>query len=136
LVTFEIPLQGIEDHHALFSGIAATARQRTPQRVTQRWLRHEPAPAGIHRFLVKVAAEDTAAALRHAQEQLEPRLLKRESIALDFIGLAICTQSFLHALLYEALRLAWAKRVPIYIANATPAVRSGLDLLESYSLGG
>ena len=55
---------------------------------------------------------------------------------LDFRGMRFCTQSYLHALLFEALRLAWAKRVPIYVANVEPAVRSGLELLEDYALGG
>ena len=83
-----------------------------------------------------VAAEDTTAARRYAEEHLEPRLMKRESIALDFSMLSICTQSFLHALLFETLRLAWAKRVPLYMLNVKPTVRSSLDLLESYALGG
>ena len=48
----------------------------------------------------------------------------------------VCTQSFLHALLHEAVRLAWARKVPMHVVNATPAVRAQLEFVESYSLGG
>lgn len=53
---------------------------------------------------------------------------------LNFEGMEIATQSFLHALLFESLRVAWALRVPIYVRNAAAAVREGLDFLESYAL--
>jgi hypothetical protein len=136
LVAFELPDRGVSDNHKLLQRINDLARERTPKRVTEHWLRYESPPEGVQRFLVAIAAEDTTAARKYADDYLEPRLMKRESVALDFSMLSICTQSFLHALLFETLRLAWAKRVPLYMLNVKPTVRSSLDLLESYALGG
>jgi len=34
------------------------------------------------------------------------------------------------------LRLAWARHTEIFVVNADPAVRSTLELVESYALGG
>jgi len=136
LVAFEIPDRGVRDNHALLQTINRLAQERTPKRVTDRWLRYESAPEGTLRIVVSVAAEDAEAAVHYSQTEVEPRLFRKHPVALDFTNLPICTQSFIHALLYEALRLAWAKRVPIYIINAKPTVRSSLDLLESYALGG
>ena len=100
------------------------------------WLRYETPPSGVPAFLVRFTSEDTAASAEFARTKLEPRILARQPFALDFRGVDVCTQSYLHALLFEVLRLAWARRIPIYIVNVAPAVRSGLDLLESYGLGG
>ncbi len=136
LVAFELPDRGVSDNQALIKKINELARQRTPKRVTDRWLRYESPPEGTHRFMVAIAVEDTTAARAYSENHIEPRLLRREPVALDFANIPICTQSFLHALLYEALRLAWAKRVPIYVLGVKATVRSSLDLLESYALGG
>jgi hypothetical protein len=136
LVAFEIPDRGVASNHELLTRINGLAAEWTPKRVVEHWLRYEAPGNEVPRFLVSVAAEDTTAARTFSASNLEPRLLRRESVALDFANLSICTQSFLHALLYEALRLAWAKRVPMYMLNVRPAVRSSLDLLESYALGG
>jgi hypothetical protein len=57
-------------------------------------------------------------------------------VELDFSGMRVCTQSFAHALLFEALRIGWARKVPIYISNAVPAVRVHVELVENYGLGG
>jgi hypothetical protein len=65
-----------------------------------------------------------------------PAIVAREPIKLNFRHMDLCTQSWLHALLYESIRLAWARRVPIDIVNADPAVREGLRFLEAYALGG
>jgi hypothetical protein len=32
--------------------------------------------------------------------------------------------------------VAWALKTPVYILNAQPAVKSTLELLENYALGG
>jgi anti-anti-sigma regulatory factor len=99
-------------------------------------LRFEEPPVGVTHVLVDVAAQDAAAAHTFSSKSLEPRLLKRESVALDFGNVRVCTQSFLHALLHETVRLAWARKVPMFVVNVTPAVRAQLELVESYSLGG
>ena len=135
LVAFELPLGEVKEFNGLIETISKRARDRTPQRAIYRWLKYEE-PAGVLRLLVFRTSEDTAAAHRFAAEELESRILKKTPFILDFRGIDVTTQSYLHALLFEVLRLAWARRVPIYVANVAPAVKSGLELLESYALGG
>jgi hypothetical protein len=91
-------------------------------------------PGDARQYLVRLAAEDTAAAQKLSREALLPGLTQRNPVVLNFEGMEIATQSFLHALLFESLRVAWALRVPIYVRNAAAAVREGLDFLESYAL--
>ncbi len=136
LVVFETALRHVGSYERIITDIRDLAAQRTPKRITHRWLRFEEPAPGVSRILVRVASEDTAAAHEFSSRFLEPKLLKRESVALDFRTMRVCTQSFLHALLHESVRLAWARKVPMFVVNATPAVRAQLELVESYSLGG
>lgn len=57
-------------------------------------------------------------------------------MALDFLNVKVCTQSYLHALLHECVRLAWARKVPVYVVRANATVRAQLEFVEAYSLGG
>jgi hypothetical protein len=68
--------------------------------------------------------------------RIRPAILQGETVLLDFAEVAICTQSFLHALLYEPVRLAWATRTTMHAVGAAPAVKSGVEFLERYALGG
>jgi hypothetical protein len=136
LVVFETMLSHVGNFGGIMEHIRDLAAQRTPKRITHRWLRFEEPPAGSIRLLVGVAIEDTAGALQFAQTHLQPRVLRREIVALDFRNVRVCTQSFLHALLHETVRLAWALKVPIHVLGAEPAVRAQLELVEGYSLGG
>ncbi|KFE66134.1 hypothetical protein DB31_1199 [Hyalangium minutum] len=136
LVAFELPTDAVEDYNALIERIRELARERTPRRATHRWMRYEPPPADAQEFLVNVGVEDTKKAMQVATETLIPWLVQRRTIVLNFRGMEICTQSYLHALLFEPLRMAWALRIPIYVSNVQPGVRSNLELLENYALGG
>jgi anti-sigma regulatory factor (Ser/Thr protein kinase) len=136
LVVFQLPVGDVVDYPALIETIKERAKARTPQRAIHRWIRFDPAPAGAARFEIQRQAEDTPAAIQLAQTEITPRILRKEPIVLDFSGMRILTQSYLHSLLFEPLRLAWALRTPIYVANVEPAVRSNLELLENYALAG
>lgn len=136
LVVFETALSELGNYDEIMKGIREQAAERTPKRITQHWLRFESPPAGTFRTMVAISSEDTVAARAFAVNVLEQRLLRREPAALDFANLRVCTQSFLHALLHEAVRLAWALKVPIFVVNASPAVRAQIEFVESYSLGG
>jgi anti-sigma regulatory factor (Ser/Thr protein kinase) len=136
LVVFELPVGGVVDYPALIETIKERAKQRTPQRAIHRWIRFDPAPAEATVFEIQKQAENTPNAIALAQNEITPRILRREPIVLDFSGLRILTQSYLHSLLFEPLRLAWALRTPIYVRNVEPAVRSNLELLENYALAG
>jgi hypothetical protein len=80
--------------------------------------------------------EDTLAASALSLNEITPRIIGKTPVELDFGGMDLCTQSWLHALLFEPVRLAWALRVPIHVTGAKPAVQEGLRFLESYALGG
>lgn len=136
LVAFEVALDTVHDFDSMVEVIKDRAKERTPRRAVNKWLRFDQAPTGMRTLLVSVAVEHTPQALQYARETLRPRVLAGEPLVLDFRRIDFCTQSFLHALLYEPIRLAWATKNPIYIANAAPGVRSGLELLENYALGG
>lgn len=136
LVAFEIPTDAVQDYYALMQSILRKARERTPRRASDRWLTFGPAPEGAERIPVVSVRENTPAAAELARTQIRPALLDSRTIELDFAGLELCTQSWLHALLFEPVRLSWAMRVPIHIVNADPAVREGLRFLEAYALGG
>jgi anti-sigma regulatory factor (Ser/Thr protein kinase) len=136
LVAFELPLGRVLDYEGLIRSIGERARERTPQRTLHHWLRFVQPPPGTARFVVSSFAEDAAQAQAFADRKLVPRLIRRQPVALDFRDLEICTQSFLHALLFRAIRLAWAERCEIYALHADPAVRSGIETVEAYALGG
>ena len=136
LVAFELPNDSVADYDALIHTIQRRARERTPKRAQHHWIRYGPPPADAKPFVVQHTSENTEQAEKFAREQLEPRILRKEAVVLDFLGMEIATQSYLHALLYDALRLAWAKQSFIYVVNATPSVRSGIELIEAYALGG
>ncbi len=136
LVAFEIPIDGISDFEAMKRTIGERARERTPQRVVHRWIRFEPVDRPAVIVPVADLAEDTLRAAELVRTRIRPAILQGEAVLLDFADVAICTQSFLHALLYEPVRLAWATRTTMHAIHAEPAVKSGLEFLERYALGG
>lgn len=136
LVSFEIPTQLDEDYFSLMQSILRDARERTPKRASARWLAFESATGDVERIVLHEARENTLAAGEFAAQRIRPALLAGRPVELDFVGLELCTQSWLHALLFEPIRLAWALRIPIHVVNAVPAVREGLRYLEAYGLGG
>ncbi|MBL8722718.1 MAG: sensor histidine kinase [Planctomycetes bacterium] len=136
LVVFETALSRVGSYDTIIRGIHELAGLRTPKRITHHWLRFEAPATATVQILVDVAAEDTVAAHQFVEQQLIPRLIRRESVTLDFRNLRVCTQSFLHALLHEAVRLAWARKVPLFVVHAVPTVRAQLEFVEAYSLGG
>ena len=136
LVAFELPIDSVGDYDDLIHTIQKRARERTPMRVRHHWIRYDRSPDDARSFVVRYTSENTEQAEKFAREQLEPLILRKKAVVLDFLGMEIATQSYLHALLYDALRLAWAKHSFIYVVNASPSVRSGIELVEAYALGG
>jgi hypothetical protein len=136
LVAFEIPTDAVQDYHQLMKSILRKAEERTPKRVTQRWLVFEPAGPEGTRVPLLEANENTLRAASLGSGIIRSTLISGKPVELDFGGLELCTQSWLHALLFEPIRVAWALRVPIHAVNTDPAVREGLRFLESYALGG
>lgn len=136
LVAFEVPEKGLSDYDTLFANILGLAKQRTPQRISRGLLRFDAPEEEAPRFLVQAVREDVSKARQLAESAIEPAVLRGQAVVLDFLNVPACTQSFAHALLFEVVRLAWAKQTPLYIVNAQPAVRSALEMVENYALGG
>lgn len=137
LVAFEIPTDAVQDYRALINSILHKALERTPKRAADRWLSFSPAAeAAAERVGLWPLRENTPEAIAVAKAKIRPALLDGRPVELDFDRLDLCTQSWLHALLFEPIRLAWAMRVSIHIVNADPAVCEGLRFLEAYALGG
>ena len=136
LVAFELPIDSVGDYDDLIHTIQKRARDRTPMRARHHWIRYDRSPDQAKSFVVRYTSENTEQAEKFAREQLEPLILRKEAVVLDFQGMEIATQSYLHALLYDVLRLAWAKQSFIHVVNASPSVRSGIELVEAYALGG
>lgn len=137
IVAFEIPTDAVQDYRALINAILHKARERTPKRVADRWLNFTPAAEpSAERIDLWPLRENTPEVSELSRTRIRPSLLDGRPVELNFARIDLCTQSWLHALLFEPIRLAWAMRVPIHVVNADPAVREGLRFLEAYALGG
>jgi hypothetical protein len=135
IVVFELPAGEIEDHTGLIEVIQQSAKARLPTNISIRWFRFLDEPQKeAFRIGIRVGAEDTAHAQRLVSEQFMPRIAREQPIQIDFSGLRVCTQSFLHALLFTTLRAAFEAQVPLFVSNASPAIQSSLHFLESYAL--
>jgi hypothetical protein len=132
LAVFELPLE-VVDRDALLDVIRERATERTPAAATRTWLSYEEPPADATLFRISDWSRRQDGPEAFA-EQLRQILTSGRSVALDFAGVGIATQSVLHALLFHGIRVAWALGTRIYILRAAAAVRSGLDYLESYAL--
>lgn len=136
LVAFELPLATNADFAVLMEQVKERARLLTPVRNVHRWIRFEGAPSdAAGRVLVRVLGESAVSAEK-AGKALRLNIISGDDIVVDFEGVEFVTQSFLHALLFKLMRLAWAEQHPVYAINAKPAVQSALETLENYALSG
>ncbi len=134
LVAFEIPKRGVGDYTELQKKIHMLARERTAQRLEQHWMRFDVPPPKSSEFMIDIASENTIQAAEFATTQLVPRIKNNEVLVLNFINMKICTQSYMHALLFEPIRIAHELKVPIFGKGATDTVTDGIHYLESYAL--
>lgn len=82
-------------------------------------------------------AEDKDQARQIRTSAILPALDVNEAVVLDFDGVDYATQSFVHALIGEALqRYGEAALDRIEFRNCSEAVRSVVELVVDYSLGG
>jgi hypothetical protein len=132
LVVFELPIE-IVDRAALMDVIRGRASERTPSPSTRNWFVYETPAEDILRFVARDVVEDTGGA-RGVADRMRAVLATGQSVLVDFSDVHVATQSFLHALLFQPLRVGWAMGSRIYVVRAEPAVRSGLAFLESYAL--
>lgn len=79
--------------------------------------------------------KDLARAIR--TEKILPALQKQELVVLDFSGVNYATQSFVHALIGEALhRHKEAALDLLEFRSCSPQLQSLVELVVDYSLGG
>ena len=88
-----------------------------------------PGPSGF--------AEDKQEAKRIREEAVLPSLAQKRSIVLDFSEVNYATQSYIHALIGEALQ-QYGERVldKLEFKHCSPSLRSVIELVVDYSLGG
>ncbi len=84
-----------------------------------------------------IFAEDKDAARRIRIEEILPALKAGENIVLNFSSIRYATQSFIHALLGEALKQYNESVLDrIEFKNCSPQLKSIIELVVGYSLGG
>jgi STAS-like domain of unknown function (DUF4325) len=82
-------------------------------------------------------AEDKDQARLLRVSRILPALDRGESVALDFSEIRYATQSYVHALIGEALRKYGEGLLErVEFKNCSPQLRSLIELVVDYSLGG
>ena len=64
---------------------------------------------------MQYTSENTEQAEKLRGSNWSPESCGKEAVVLDFLGMEIATQSYLHALLYDALPLPGTKQSFIYV---------------------
>jgi uncharacterized protein DUF4325 len=82
-------------------------------------------------------AEDKDQARQLRTSKVLPSLEKGRRIELDFLNIRYATQSYIHALIGEALQKFGDSALDLMeFKNCTDSVRSVIELVVDYSLGG
>lgn len=134
LVAFEMPKKAVDDYDELIKTIRLKAEERKLKKIKISWMNFDTPPDDAIEFYINIASENTIKAEEFSKQVLVPRVKKKEIIVLNFTNLPICTQSFMHSLLFEVIRIAHYLKVPIYTKNATPSVTDQIKLVEGYGL--
>ena len=135
LIVVDIPKRSVADFEELFSRIQKTATERSISKKKVSFIQFDKIPEAALKIKLSIANENTVEAEKYSTKYLIPNIEKGRELCLDFSGFKITTQSFLHAILFNALKLAYKKNVQIYAINLTPAVKDCILLLEWYTLG-
>lgn len=87
---------------------------------------------GANRF-----AEDKEEARRIRLKQIMPTLERSERVVLDFKKVSYATQSYIHALIGEALQKHGEDALQLLeFKNCSAALKSVIELVVDYTLGG
>ncbi|HEX3126336.1 MAG TPA: STAS-like domain-containing protein [Thermoanaerobaculia bacterium] len=89
-------------------------------------------PSGASGF-----AEDKDEARLLRTSKILPSLERKNHVELDFSNIRYATQSYIHALIGEALQKFGESALELIVfKNCTDSVRSVIELVVDYSLGG
>lgn len=136
LIAIDIPKRSVGDFEALIKKVQETAFERSIGKVRVEYIIFEPENRNIYTIIkVKIGNEDTVHAEEFSKKYLIPMIEKGKPICLDFSGYRIVTQSYLHAILFNAVRRAYDLKIPLAIINSSSAVKDCIILLEWYTLG-
>lgn len=80
-------------------------------------------------------AEDKDAAARLREDKIKPCITSGETITLDFDGVTLVTQSFIHALISNVLRIEGEVALDFLdFRNCVPVVKGIVSTVVQYSL--
>jgi hypothetical protein len=80
-------------------------------------------------------AEDKDAAAKLREEKIKQSIEKSENIILDFEGVTLVTQSFIHALISNVLRMRGEEALDsLEFKNCVPVVKGIVSTVVQYSL--
>ena len=135
VVAMDFPVDGIPN----FPGILKVCRELADE------ARRMSGPAGLdflgpdadveegtHTVRAVEFDEDTEAAARIRTSEIRPRLEQGQSVIVDFKGVRAPTQSFVHALLYEVLRMPEGL-VGLSFQNCTASTQEVLKAVAAYA---
>jgi beta-phosphoglucomutase-like phosphatase (HAD superfamily) len=89
------------------------------------------------RDLTAEFAEDKDAAAQIREEQIRPALKRQETVVLDFSGVTLATQSFVHALISDILRTFGVSALEhLEFKKCVKGVRGIVETVVQYSLEG
>ncbi len=80
-------------------------------------------------------AEDKDLAARLRDQDVEPALSRGEELTIDFEGVTLTTQSFVHAMISQPLRVHGESSLALLrFQNCSPLVRGLIETVVQYSL--
>lgn len=87
--------------------------------------------------IVEGFAEDKDNAKQIRTKDLLPTINKKQKVILDFKNIKYATQSYIHALIGEALKKYGENVLNLLeFKNCSPQIKSVIELVVDYSLGG
>lgn len=132
--SFEMPKKNVDDYDGLISRVQERARKVKDEKIAKHWIRFDIPKENFMEFVISVAAENTVKAEEFANNEIIPRIKNKQPLILNFTNIPICTQSFMHALIFNAVKIAYELKVPLYAKKATPTIIDSIKLVENYGL--
>lgn len=133
-VTMDIPAEGVGDLSALLHTCRtlATESRASSGPSALDFLTEMPEVSDVQRIEVRAFVEDVekAASVRHSD--IIPAMNSGRNVVLDFAEVRFATQSFVHALLYDALRMPGAL-FRLSFLNCTPSTEEAIRVVAAYA---
>lgn len=133
IVVFEILKRGIGNHDAIIKKVQESAKSMNAGITHTSYLKYGDPPEDAWELMINGIVEDTHKAEEYASNHISNKINQNIPIVFNFLNISICTQSFVHALMFEVLQKAKKDNVNIYIKNAEDPVIESLNFLESYT---